>query len=543
MNGVTTRRAVAVLAAAGLLLGACGTGGDEPAKKATELRINSVEPSSLFPPRSDDNPSIIAIRQLYKGLIEYDAKSGAVRNVIADSITSTDNKVWTIKIKTGWTFSNGEAVTADSFINAWNYAAYGPNANNNAPFFANIVGYDDLQSVDPDGAEGPKTAPEPKAKALSGLAKVSDTEFTVTLAEAFVGFPTTVGYSGFFPLAKACLDDAKACQENPIGNGPYKLDKWEHKVGVRLVRNDSYNGADKGKADALYFRVFEKLDAAYTAFEAGEIDILEGVPSAKYKDAVAKYKASLFEKPGNSFTYISFPLYQGTNYADKRVRQAFSLAIDRQAIIDKIFDGRFTAAQGVISPNFEGYRPGVCTNCAYDPAKAKTLLEAAGGWKGGKLTLWANAGGDHERWLQAVGDQLKQNLGIDYELKTQLQFADYRAQIRAFKMTGPFRSGWGPDYPFLETYLAPLYRTGGSSNDTKFTNATVDAALVNGNAAKTIADAIPIYQGAEDVIVEELPVIPMWFSKVTDLHGAKVTNFDAAFNNISGVQYNLIELS
>src|SRR5262249_46239038 len=161
-----------------------------------------------------------------------------------------------------------------------------------------------------------------------------------------------------------------------------------------------------------------------------------------------------------------FPMYN-PNFQDKRIRQAISMVIDRQAIIDAVFDGRFTPASGLVSPNFDGYRANVCKYCSKNVEQAKQLLAAAGGWKGGKLEVWANAGADHEKWLQAVGDQIKAALGIDYELKVNLQFAQYLDTADQKGFDGLFRLGWGPDYPVVETYLAPLYASNGSSNNSK----------------------------------------------------------------------------
>ena len=142
------------------------------------------------------------------------------------------------------------------------------------------------------------------------------------------------------------------------------------------------------------------------------------------------------------------------------------------------------------------------SNCKYDAAKAKALLAEAGGWKGGKLELWANAGAGHDKWMQAVGDQLKTNLGIDYELKVDLQFAAVpRRPPTTKKFTGPFRLGWGPDYPSLETYLTPLYGTQGSSNNTGYSNAEFDNCWSRATPAKSIAEGITFYQQAEDIVV------------------------------------------
>jgi ABC-type transport system substrate-binding protein len=541
MRGKTLKVAVAATAIA-MFATACSSGDDSPSTpsggKGGELRIYASEPAFLIPSAGDDEPSIMVIRQLFRGLSKYNAETGAPELDLAESIESTDGKLWTIKVKSGYTFHNGEPVNADAFIRAWNYTAYGPNAQNNAYFMNRIAGIDDVSASDPDG-DGPKTAPEPKAKELSGLKKVDDNTFTVELKDAFSGFPAIVGYSGFFPMADACLKDTKACNEAPIGNGPYKIEgTWQHNVGVTLVRNPDWKG-EEVKADKLTYKIFADVDAGYAAFQANELDVMYTIPPARYKEAKATYGERLFEKPGDNFTYVGMPLYND-NFKDKRIRQALSMAIDRQAIVDAVFDGRFSPAASVVGPTFEGFRANVCQYCKLDVEKAKALLAEAGGWKGGKLTLWANAGAGHEKWLQAFGDQVKANLGIDYELKVNLQFPEYLATADGKKFTGPFRLGWGPDYPVMETYLKPLYGTGGSSNNSGFANAQFDELIKQGDAAKDLKTAIPFYQQAEDIVVEELPVIPMWFGKVAAVYGENVDKF--AWNTISDADYGQITL-
>jgi len=536
--------AVGVGAVALLAAGCTSTPSSTPDPNADaggELRIYASEPAFLVPTAADDDPAIQVIRQIYRGLVKYNKDTGAYENDLAESVTSTDATTWTIKIKPGYKFTNGEAVNSDAFIRAWNYAAYGPNAQNNAYFMSKIDGIDDVTSgKDPDGADGPLKAPDPTAKELSGLKKVDDSTFTVKLSAPFSGFPATIGYSGFFPVAKACLDNFDACNETPIGNGPYKIDgKWQHDVSIDLVRNTDWAGEDKGKADKLHFQIFADVAAGYDAFQAGEIDVMYTIPSAKYKEAKSTLGDRFFEKPGNSFTYVGFPFYD-PNFQDKRIRQAISMAIDRQAIIDAIFDGRFTAATSLIAPTFDGARPDACKYCKKDVEAAKKLLADAGGWKGGKLQLWANAGADHDKWLQAFGDQVKANLGIDYELKINLQFAQYLETGDNNGYTGPFRRGWGPDYAWPETYLAPLYATNGSANDSRYTNTKFDDLIKQANGATDKAAGIKLYQQAEDVALEDMPVVPLWFSKVAAVYGEKVDKF--VYNTISQVSYGDVTL-
>src|SRR5690606_32487745 len=171
MRRRTPFKLTAVGFVAALLVSACGGDGGDAGEDGDTggtggtLRIYSSEPASLLPGNASDQPAILVIRQLYSGLVDYDAE-GAPQLDLAESIETEDNQTWTIKIKDGYTFHNGEPVNADSFIRAWNYTADGDNAWENAYFMNRIVGFDESQ----DGADE-----------LCGLAKVDDLTFTVEL--------------------------------------------------------------------------------------------------------------------------------------------------------------------------------------------------------------------------------------------------------------------------------------------------------------------------------------------------------------------------
>lgn len=335
---------------------------DEAGGTGGTLRIYSSEPAHMVPTAGNDQPSILVIRQLYSGLVDYDLDGEPV-NDIAESIESEDNITWTVTLREGFTFHNGEPVNADAFIRAWNYAADGDNAQDNAFFFGRIAGY----------AES-----EGGADALSGLTKVDDTTFTVELSAPFVGFPAIVGYSGFFPVAEACLADFAACEETPIGNGPYQIEgSWDHDVGITLVRYDDYPDSGKSNPDVLEYQIFSDVDSGYAAFQAGEIDIMYTVPPERYQEIVDTQGATeqLFEVPSHSFTYVGLPQYL-EQFQDPRIGQAMSMAIDREAIIDNVLDGRFTPAEGLVSPLMAGFRENACEFCVYDPEAAAEIGRA-----------------------------------------------------------------------------------------------------------------------------------------------------------------------
>ncbi len=142
----------------------------------------------------DDNIWVLDI--VYDGLMRYDPETTEPYPYVAESVDTTDNQVWTIKIKPDLTFQNGEPVDAAAFARAWNYAAYGPNAMQNNYFFERFQGYDEMQGeTDDDG----NVTVEPAADTLSGVKVVDDLTLEVTLNAPFAGFSTMLGYTGFFP--------------------------------------------------------------------------------------------------------------------------------------------------------------------------------------------------------------------------------------------------------------------------------------------------------------------------------------------------------
>ena len=528
----STWRLAGGVVAVSLLLAACGgddgdgDGGEPAGQEGTEtggeLRAYLSEPDSLIPSAATDSESNQVITEIYRGLT-VNGMDGGAELAVAESIESEDNVTWTVTLNEGYTFTNGEPVDADAFIRGWNYAAYGPNAQDGAGFYERIVGFEEMQA-DP-----------PAAEELAGLTKVDDYSFTVELSAPFAGFREIVAYQAFLPLAEECLADVEACNEMPISNGPYQLESpWEHDVQVALVRNEDYPGEDAGFADRILFRIFESENAAYAAFVGGELDVMDQIPAERLAEAQTQYPDGYFETPNNSFTYLGIPDYD-ERFSDVRLRQAFSLAIDREAIIEAALGGTQRPASGWVSPLFDGQRDDVCPYCHYDPEEAQRLFDAAGGWQG-PLELMANAGAGHETWLQALGDQLKQNLGIDYTINVDQQFAEYLATLENEEAIGPYRLGWGPDYALMETYLTHLYGTNQSSNYFGYSNPEFDDLLAQGDSAATVEEAIGFYQQAEDVLAEDMVAIPLWWGTQTVLFNPD-TVAELAFNPIDYEDY------
>ena len=520
--------------AGAMVLSACGS--EEPAEEGTEggeaatggtasIHINEPE-NPLVPGNTTESEGSQVVKSLWTGLVNY-AENGEVEYTgVAEEITSEDNTTWTITLRDGWTFHDGTPVTAQSFVDAWNYTAYSPNAQGASYFFSNVEGYDDLQAPTDDAGE---PTGDPAATEMSGLSAPDEQTIEVTLSAPFAQYPVTVGYNAFFPLPESFFEDPEAAaQGTPIGNGPFKADgPLEPGVGITLSKYEDYVGDDPAQLDTLEYRIYADVNTAYTDVQAGNLDIVPTIPPDAITTAPSEFGDRFVEAPSSTFTYVGFPTYD-PRYEDKRVRQAISMAIDREAISEAIFNGTNTPADDAISPVVDGYREGACEYCVYDPDRAKQLLDESGFDTSEPIELWFNAGAGHDAWIEAVGNQLRENLGLDYTLKGELDFAEYLPLADEKGFTGPFRLAWAMDYPSPQNYLEPLYSTSAlppnGSNTAFYQNPEFDELVEQGNQAASNEEAIQLYQQADDVLLEDMPIAPMFFGLQQLAHSENVSN-------------------
>jgi oligopeptide transport system substrate-binding protein len=497
----------------GLVASGCGGGGDDPGTSAAdaEVVIFNTEPENpLVPGDTTEAGGNMVLDPLFTGLVDYDSDTAAPENAMAESITNQDAKIWTIVLKKGWKFHDGTEVKAKNYVDAWNWTAYGPNATQGASFFEQVEGYDAVNPEDPDGAAGPLQAPTPATDKLSGLKVIDDYTFQVTFSEPFAIFPTKIGYEVYSPLPDAFFTDRKKFEEHPIGNGPFKFVSRKVNAEIKLTRNDDYVGPDKAKFKDLTLKVYESRESAYADLVKGNLDFMEELPPNALAGEV--YKSDLgdrvVQRPTLQNQVIAFPYYTKP-YDNPDLHKAISMAINREEITKTIFEGSRTPADGFVHPLIQGYQPNACGEfCTFDPAKAKDYLARSGFT--GKLELRSNTDGGHQEWAEAVCNSIKNSIGLDCVFVPVTSFAEHRQKVNAHTMESMYRAGWIADYPHIENWLNPLYRTGASSNDGLYSNPAVDAKLAEADRATSEDQAIALYREAEKLIVQDMPGVPLW---------------------------------
>jgi oligopeptide transport system substrate-binding protein len=217
--------AVAAALAVALVATACGGGGDDQSAQTVTLDWGEPE-NALIPGNNTEQQGGDVLDALFAGLVKYDVDTAAPSMEAAESITSADNRVWTIRLKPGWTFHDGTPVTAQNYVDAWNWVAAGPNAAQAQSFMEKIDGYDEVSTE------------QPTAPTMRGLRVVDPQTFEVTLKAPFVIFPTTLGYSAYYPLPQKFFTDRAGFEAAPVGNGEFRFESRTPNQNLTLVRND-----------------------------------------------------------------------------------------------------------------------------------------------------------------------------------------------------------------------------------------------------------------------------------------------------------------
>ncbi|GHC07408.1 peptide ABC transporter substrate-binding protein [Streptomyces albogriseolus] len=510
MRTMTHARWAVCATALALATAGCGGGGGSGDSGAV-LSASWGDPQNpLEPSNTNEVQGGKVLDMIFRGLKRYHPETGEAQDMLAEKIETTDSQNFTITVKDGWTFSNGEKVTAQSFVDAWNYGASLRNNQRNAYFFGYIEGYD---QVHPE--EGEQTA-----DTLSGLKVTGERTFTVKLTQKFSTFPDTLGYNAFVPLPRAFFDDHDAWVKKPVGNGPYLVDSYTRGSQMSLRRWDDYPGDDKAQNGGVDLKVYTDANTAYTDLLAGNLDLADDIPAAQLKNVKTDLGDRYLNTPAGILQTLAFPFYDPdwNKAGSEKVRKGLSMAIDRKQITDTIFQKTRTPATDWTSPVLGedgGYQAGLCGEaCEYKPDEAKKLIEEGGGLPGGKVTITFNADtGSHREWVNAVCNSI--NNALDDERACTAApvgtFADFRNEITDRKMPGPFRSGWQMDYPLIQNFLQPLYYTNASSNDGKWSNKEFDDLVNRANQETDTAKAIDLFQQAEEVVRDNMAAIPLWY--------------------------------
>ncbi|MGP4049448.1 peptide ABC transporter substrate-binding protein [Streptomyces sp. 2A115] len=523
MRGAKSAKWVAGAIVVALAATACGgsdNDSNEDGAGATDPKgifsVDVGEPQNpLQPANAKESNGSKVIRALFSQLVDFDDE-GKVILENAESIDSTDNKTWTVKLKDGWKFHNGEAVTAKSYVDAWNWAANIKNNQTNSFWFADIKGFADVHPEKGD----------PKAETMSGLKVVDDKTFTIELSSSIPYFEYKLGYDVWSPLPSGFFKDPEGYGEKPVGNGPYQFVSWEHKKQIEVKTYADYQGDDKPKNGGVIFKNYTTVEAGYQDLLSNNLDIIRQIGPKDLPKRKSDLGDRAIDQDYNAVQSIVPVRYvKQWKDIDPKVLQGLSMAIDRDTITKTVLNGTREPATGFVAKGVAGYDPDIGGDVfKYDAAKAKALIEEGGGVPGNKIFIQFNADGGHKEWVEAVCNSIRQATGVDCVGDSKPDFQTDLDARDAKEVKSMYRGGWVQDYPLNVNFMRDLYGSKADGNTSGFASKKIDDLFKQGDAAKDLDAVIKAYQAAEKELINEMPAIPLWYYKANAGYSTNVSD-------------------
>jgi len=528
------RKSVAVLAVCVLAVGVLA--GCAPKKTTTGEAPNNTlsfyigEPAFIDPVNGQESEGIQVINSVFDGLVDFDPLTSAIKPAVAETWTpNADATVWTFTLRKGTKFHNGREVKAADFKYAWERIVDPANKSDINYHLSAIKGFDEMFTG--------------KAKELSGVVAKDDYTLEVTLAYPFADFQYVVGHPSLGPVPKEEVEkDPKAFLEKPIGNGPFKLtEPWKHQQYIKTARFDEYYG-DKAIVDGVDFKIFKDDDSAFLAFKQGGLDF-GTIPTGQIKETIATYGESpdgYTMNPGKSVllgselsTYYVWLNTQDSVTKNVKLRKALSLAIDRQAICDTVYEGTRIPASGPVPAGIVGYQENAWESNRYDFEAAKAMLAEAGYPEGKglpEIALSFNTGKGHEKVMQLIqGDLEKIGVKVKLDGHPWETYSSEWLKVEGGKFANKdvhqmMRLGWLADYPIMDNFLFPMFDSKSGDNKSLYKDAEIDKMLLE--ARRTIDDAarIKLYQEIEKKLGEAQPLIAVVNYRHIRVGGPRLNN-------------------
>ncbi|MCC1494034.1 peptide ABC transporter substrate-binding protein [Cognatishimia sp. F0-27] len=459
--------------------------------------------SSFDPQVVEDVNGSEVVRDLFEGLYNQDAAGNIIPGVALSHSVSEDNTVYTFRLREDAKWSDGRPVTAGDFVYAWQRAV-------DPELASPYAWYMELMSIE-NGAE---IIAGDLPNTDLGVFAPDDYTLRVELSQPLPYFDKMVSHATTFPAPRWAIEEHGSAWTRPgnmVSNGAYVLTEHVPKERSVRERNAMYWDDENTVLDRVVTLVIGDDAQALTRWRAGEVDKTE-IPAGQYPTLKEEFPDEAYALPRLCNYYFTFNLDSGPEaFQDVRVRQALSYALDRDVIVNAVLQGgqfpAYTFTPGATA-GFEIPRVDYAgmTQAERD-AKARELLAEAGYGEGGEplsFTYLYNTSEAHQQVAIVASQMWKQKLGVAVTLENQewKVFLENRG-AQNFEMA---RGAWCGDYNEASTFL-DLLTTPSGYNDGQYSNARVDALMA---AAKSSQDTMPLYTEVEQILADEMPVIPVY---------------------------------
>jgi ABC-type transport system substrate-binding protein len=472
---------------------------------------------SIDPPNAGAAQSVAVDNLVFAGLVRLDSDL----KIQPDGAESWDEKdggkTFVFHIRKDLKFANGDPVTAQDFAYSLNRAFGKDFANGNAGYYlSNIVGSTDVT--------------EGKAQTITGVKVIDPQTLEVDLQQPATYFLYQLTFPASFVVPKKAIDaDTQNWTDKAYGTGPFMVQEWKHNESITLVPNPNY-WLGKPKLDQIVMPFYQDAETALKVYQTGDLEIMGtfDFPSGQI--------ASVQSTPDFNQVNQFFVAYIGFNNArapfDKvKVKQAFAQAVDKKTLIDKVLEGAFVQADTIIPPGMPGYNASAKVQ-TFDPANAKKLLADAGfpdgkGFPKLKFSI-NNENPNYSKIAAALQQMWKQNLNVDVQVNTE-ELAKFNDDLTATQKDPKAASAfdfyisvWGADYPDPQNFVSQQLRTGVGNNNGNYSNKDFDTLVDQADVEPNLEKRYPLYQQAEQIALDEVGWLPLYYGKANILLSKKV---------------------
>lgn len=496
---------------------------------AEEQQLNwtqSSEITTLDSAKSYDTVAFTALRQVGEGLLQV-ATDGSIQPAGAELPTvSEDGLTYTFKLREDAKWSNGEPVTANDYLYAWQRAISPDTGSANAYLFFVIKGAEAIAS----GEAEPDTL---------GVEVVNDYELKVNLEEPKANFLNYITHVNYYPQNQAAVEAAGEAygtdSEHFLGNGPFTIEGWSAtSLEWTYIKNPEYYGASDIQTSQVHIDVVKDPNTAVELWEAGEIDVaaISGNLLAEFQD-----HESLVSFPGVSHSYIEWGISSNEALQNENLRKAFSLVIDRQTLTQNILSGGAEPVKGLVPQNVvfntvtgEDYVKEQKDYSTYDPELAKEY------WQKAKEELGTDT---VELELLVTDSEVTKQIGEFIQGQVESNLDGFKLVLRPLPAKNRFEEmmsfdfdiaigGWSASLGDADEYLVN-FLTNAEHNHAQFFDSEFDALVAQANSPESIANPEKRYEllhEAENYLLDRQILVPLIQNNTSLLISDKIDNIE-----------------
>ncbi len=467
------------------------------------------EPGSLDPVRMQDVYSAELLQNIYEGLVTFDEKNTVVPCLASSWDLSSDGKTYTFHIRPNAQFHApfARSITAEDVKYSLERALRDSRSPTSVNYLGDIVGARDL-------AAG-------KRNDLPGAKVIDYQTLAISLNSPRGYFLGAIAYPTGWVVCKEAIEKSggNIDEKSAIGTGPFMLHEYRRGSKVILAANPNY-WAGRPKLDRIERPIVLDTQTMQAMYENNEIDAVNTSLGDYVHDTQnPALKADCHLLPQANVIYLVMHQKLQPVFADRRVRQAFALAIDREEVARVAYKSTCQPAYSFVPPGMPGENPGI-RRLSYDPAKARDLLAQAG-FPGGKgfpsITLYLREKDlEWEGIANLARDFLIKNLGITISLKQYESVQFWHDTSNEEKL--PFYiTGWIADYLDPQDFLSLLLKTGSQYNHIGYSNPQFDALCEKADVETDPKKRIPMYRLADQIAMDDVAVLPVVFYRQPQL--------------------------